>query len=746
MRWLMWLAIGVGAGCAVGAYLFRGMGLLLVAAVCLLGLVPAVLLRRKWKQYAIAVTVLLGVAAGCGLFFGYDMLYVSHARALDGSVAEIRFRATDHNWRTEYGAAVDGTVEIDGKAYKMRLYLDAYFPITPGDELILPVKFRLTDEGGISEPTFHRTNGILLLAYQQEGPRLLQGEPGWRGFSGVLRQRLKDRIDSVFPEDTRGFARALLLGDKTELSYETSLAFRISGVSHIVAVSGLHVSILFALVYMVTDRRRFLTGIVGIPLVLLFAAVAGFTPSVTRAAVMQIIMMLALMVRREYDPPTALAAAVLVILGTNPLSVASVGFQLSVASVAGIYLFYGRLRKYLLTRLGSLEKGKNVSSKVLRGAVSSVAVSLSATVLTTPMVAYYYGLVSLVSLAANLLVVPVIGVIFYGIMLACAAGSLGVWVGSAVSVLIRFVFGVAVFLSKLPLAAVYTESVYVVLWLAFVYVLIAGLFLCKPGRVWPGICVGTLGLCLALVLSRVEPRLDDYRVTVLDVGQGQCVVLQSRGSTFLVDCGGEYDQDAGEKAAEYLLSMGIDRIDGLVLSHYDRDHTGGVAYLAERIGIERIYLPRTADQENRLPLILDATADGEQIWLDADAEIMLGSCVIRIFVPDGEKSGNESCASVLFHSEKYDTLIINDMNAPGERELLDTREIPDLELLVVGHHGSDTSTSAELVYRTAPDMAFISVGADNAYGHPAQEVLDRLRLYGCVIYRTDLQGDLVFRG
>ena len=748
MRWLMWFTIGVAAACGVGAYLFRGVGLLLLAAVCLGLVIPAVMLRRKWKYLPALAAVLLGAAVGCGVFFGYEALYLTPARLADGTVREIRFTVTDYSWETDYGSAADGTIELDGKEYKVRLYLDEKLLLRPGDQFVVPSQLRFTDEGGTSEPTFHRTNGILLLAFQEDEGVLLRGAGKVWDFPAKLRRSMKGLIDDCFPADTAGFAKALLLGDKTGLSYETSLSFRLTGLSHIVAVSGLHVSILFALIYGVSGKRRYLTALIGIPTVLLFAAVAGFTPSVTRAAIMQIIMMLSLLLRREYDPPTALSAAVLVMLIGNPLVIASAGFQMSVSSVAGIYLFYGKIRGWLASKLPA--KRKSLAAQISRGAASSLALSISATVMTTPLVAYYYGTVSLVSLIANLLVVPVISAIFYGVMLICVAGAVlpavGAGIGGAVSWLVRYVFAVTGFLAELPLATVYTESPYIVFWLIMCYALAIGLWLAKPKRVWPSLCCGVIGLCFALIASWVEPLLDDYRVTVLDVGQGQCVILQSRGSTFLVDCGGDYDEDAGSHAAEELLSMGISRIDGLILTHYDRDHAGGVEYLAHQVDIDRLYLPRTEDTDGLLDTVL-ASADGaEQIWLDTDVEISFGSCSIRIFAPDSEKSGNESCAAVLFRSEKYDTLICGDMSAARERELLTTGELPDLELLIVGHHGSATSTSAELVYRTAPDIAIISVGEDNSYGHPATEVLYRLELYGCEVYRTDQMGDICFRG
>lgn len=748
MRWLMWFVLGVATACGVGAYVFRGMGLLLMAAVCFGLMIPAVMFRKQWKVLPALAAALLGAALGSGVFFGYDALYVNLARLADSQIREIRFTATDYSWETEYGSAADGTIELEGHSYKLRLYLDDVFELAPGDILEVPVRLRFTDEDGASEPTFHRTNGFLLLGVQEDEARLFRAAAAVLDFPAKLRMQLIQLIDACFPEDTAGFAKALLLGDKTGLTYEMSLSFRLTGMSHIVAVSGLHVSILFAFIYSVSGKRRYLTALIGIPVVLLFAAVAGFTPSVTRAAIMQIIMMLSLVLRREYDPPTALSFAVLVMLIWNPLVIASAGFQMSVGSVAGIYLFYGKIRGWLAAKLPT--KGKSLSARLARAFASSVALSVSATVLTTLLVAYYYGTVSLVSMTANLLVMPVISAVFYGVMLACLAGAvlpaLGAGVGWLISWLVRYVFGVTGFFADLPLSAVYTESIYIVLWLVMCYCMIVGMMLAKPKRVWPAVCCGVLGLCLALIVSWAEPLLDDYRVTVLDVGQGQCVILQSRGSTFLVDCGGDYDEDAGAHAAEELLSMGISRIDGLILTHYDRDHAGGVAYLAQQVDMDRVYLPRTEEADGLLDTVLESVGGAERIWLDTDVEIHFGDCSIRIFAPDSEKSGNESCAAVLFRSKKYDTLICGDMGAARERELLQTGELPDLELLIVGHHGSATSTSAELVYRTAPDLAIISVGADNSYGHPAAEVLYRLELYGCEVYRTDQMGDICFRG
>ena len=745
MRKLMWFTMGYAAAAAVGTYLLRDGAMLYAALVCAV-LGALCFFVRKHPAGKRAAVLVLGCLVGSLAFFGYEQIVLKPIAALDGGEVDLEIRVTDYGWDTDYGTAADGVTEIAGRRYKVRFYLNEAADLEPGDTVRLRAKLRLTDEGGEQEPTFHRTSGILLLAYERGDSAITKGTAAWYDQPARWRHRLLEVIEGSFPADAAGFAKALVLGDKTGIDYGTSTDFSVTGISHIVAVSGLHVSILCAVLYLFSGRRRYLTALICIPALVFFAAMVGFTASVTRAVIMQIVMLLALVLDREYDPPTALAAAVLVMLISCPLTIASVGFQLSVASVAGIFLFCAPIVAWLQRWLPG--KGKTLRGRLERWFASSVAVTLSATVMTVPLCAVYFETVSLIGVVTNLLVLFVISGIFYGVCLVCLLGVLNAAVGSAAAWVvawpIRYVLGVARVLAKVPMAAVYTASPYVVVWLVLLYGLLLWLMCAKKKRPALAAVCAVLGLCVSLTLSFLEPLTCDYRVTVLDVGQGQCIVLQSEGSTFLVDCGGDYDEDAADTAAQFLLSQGVSRIDGLILTHYDRDHAGGVQYLVHRIDIARVYLPQTEDTDGCMEGVL--AVDAEQISIDSELVISFGEARIQIFPAKMVSSGNDSCASVLFQREKCDTLITGDLSAKAEQQLLADYALPDLELLIVGHHGSKYSTCAELLEATAPDAAIISVGADNPYGHPTREVLDRLEAAGCAVYRTDLHGTVIYRG
>lgn len=743
MRKLMWFTMGFGLVCAFCACFWVIQGLIL-PALGFLGFFGALLAGgRRFKKLKIAAILCLGCAVGLLWFQGYNSVYLSHATRLEGQLASVTARCTDYSYETDYGSAVETLLYLDGKPVRAKLYLNNHVPMEPGDVLKGVFEMHITTPEGEKESANYSGKGIFLMGYQEEDAELIKvsSTPFWV-YPAIWRQNLKDLINSAFPEDVAGFARALLLGDRTGIDYETNTALKVSGIMHVVAVSGLHVAILFTLIYMLCLKRRFLVALIGIPTMVIFAAVAGFSPSVTRAAIMMILMMVAMLIDRDYDGPTELAFACLVMLMVNPLVITSASFQLSVSSVVGIFLFRDKIQDWLC-RLWSKDKYQ----KIKKWITTSVALTVSAMTLTTPLVAYYYGTISLVSVLTNVLVLWVISFVFYGIMLVCLMGLIAPGVASAISWIIawpiRYVLVVSKYFASIPLAAVYTRSVYIVLWLVFCYCLLVVFLLIRKRRPKVLLCCMVLGLCLAIMASWAELATDDCRMTTLNVGQGQCIVLQSEGKTYLVDCGGTYDEDAADLAAETLLSQGISRIDGLILTHYDRDHTGGVPYLLTRIDCDALFVPMAEDEKGVLEMI-EPLVDGDTIFIDRDMMLTYGDTELRIFGPVTMDSDNDSCLAVLFQSADCDILITGDRSTSGEWVLTKTADLPELDILVAGHHGSKHSTGAELLEVTKPKIAVISVGR-NSYGHPAPELLTRLEEVGALVYRTDIHGNIILR-
>lgn len=751
MRKLLWFSLGFGAACAFGAYIYRGTWLFPAAGVLLFLAVGCWLVSEYVKPVRIAGMLLLGMALGLSWFEGFDLICLEPAAKGTGEGEYAVIEVSDYSWDGTYGTTADGYVQRNGRGYQVRLYLRDRQTLLPGDKIAGVFRFEITTGDDNSDATFHQGKGIFLLAYQAGEITINEADTlPLRYYPAYLRMRVLGMIDRAFTADTAGFAKALLLGDSTDITYEQNTAFKVTGIRHIIAVSGLHVSILFAAVYALAGKRRVLTAVLGIPLVLLFAAVAGFHPSVTRACIMQCTMMLALLWKREYDPATALAFAALVMLTINPLAITSVSFQLSVGSMAGIFLFSEAIRTWLMDekRLGK-GKGRGLKHRAANWLASGISVSLSAGVFTTPLVAVYFHTVSLISLLTNLLILWVVPIIFYGIILACLLGifwqSGAVFVAGLAAWPIRYVLTVTGLLARFPLAAVYTYSEAIVIWLVFVYVLLVVFAVFRYKRPALYGCAAALALCGALLGSWLPWMKEGCHVTVLDVGQGQSILLQSRGKTFLVDCGGDHGDSTADIAAETLLSRGISRIDGLILTHFDKDHAGGAEAFLTRIPADMLMLPAFTD-ESGLKESLEAKYEERVVNLHAPVEISYGDTHMRILTPYHAQTDNESSLCVLFQTENCAILITGDRDKKGELELLQTASLPDIDLLVVGHHGSKNATTEELLSALKPETAVISVGKNNHYGHPAEETLYRLRQAGCNIYRTDRDGTIIYWG
>ncbi len=713
---------------------------LLPGWLCFLLLGLSLMVWMPWKKLSSLHRKklrLLGAGLALGILWCsvYETAFLKPLASLDGGRGTMSLCALEEAFPGDTGCSV--LCKSGGQ--RVLLYLQkGEATVYPGDRLTLPVSIKTVDP---SEDLSYISKDITLIAYQRGDLMRERGELSWWQYPTYGFALLKIRIGQLFPQDTAPFFKALLTGDTSELSYSLRNRMSIVGISHVVAVSGMHVGLISSMVMLLCLRRRKLAA--GLCLIAIwgFAAMLGFSPSVTRAVVMNSFMLLAPLLGREYDPPTAILSALFVLLLPNPWAITSVGLQLSFGACGGIMLFSQPLCRWLRKVLGRKDSS-GLWQRLVLLLSGSLSTTVGANLLTLPLCAYYFGTVSLISLLSNLILLPLLTLCFsvgYPLVLfSFAFYPVAQFLAQLLAWPIRWVTVGIDLLSRIPYGSLYTCSPYVIGWLVTAYVLFAlGYYLKRPGR-----ALGLILLTLVAVPIFQCLSFESFRFTMLDVGQGQCLYARKGQTTLVVDCGGATGDKTGELAARNLLSQGRYRVDALILTHYDYDHAGGVLQLMDRVEIQSLYLPEIPEdhalaqeiyreaQERNIPVYV----------VNRDIRLNFSGGSLDIFAPMGIKSDNDGL-SLLLSAEEYDILITGDLPEQGERELLKTRALPDLEILVAGHHGAENSTSSMLLEQGKAEILLISVG-ENSYGHPSPAVLQRAQALGMKIYRTDLQGSI----
>lgn len=233
--------------------------------------------------------------------------------------------------------------------------------------------------------------------------------------------------------------------------------------------------------------------------------------------------------------------------------------------------------------------------------------------------------------------------------------------------------------------------------------------------------------------------------TAVDVGQGQSLVVLTETGTVVIDCGSTGGAvNAGDAAAEYLQKSGRGAVDLLVLTHFHADHANGVKRLMSRVSVDRLAISPECEMNEYIDEILDACAYyGTEVWyIEENTDVVLDDLTLTLYTPLGSEDTNEKCLLIYGDYGDYQFLVTGDAGSGVEKLLTGFYDLGDMELLVVGHHGSKYSTCEELLDAITPETVFISVGAANSYGHPAQEVLQRLEDRNIEIFRTDLDGTI----
>ena len=755
MRVLATIALSFSAGVLLCSLLPHSWWMLYFAAVLALCGGILIFFRKRWRYGKHAVLLAFSLAAAVVYFTAFAQLVQP---VLNNCGQELPFSGTvcAEPMEAQYGAKV--TIRLDGYRGAKAVYYgdkEVVLSLKPGNTISGLAEWNDAANINDTKLTHFNAKGVYALLYDRGELTVGEGSAdSVRWWPQKVHGAFVEKIREIWrDEQVAGIITAMLTGDTEGLSDEDYAMMRGAGLAHLFAVSGLHCAFLVTLLAFVLPRhrRRIFCGVT-IGVLLFYMCMVGLSPSVVRACVMQIFLLSAPLFRRDSDPITSLSAALMVILLCNPFAVHSISLQLSFAATFGIVLLSGRLNQFFMKPAENW--GKNLRH-VWAFLCASVSVTLGALIFTTPLTAYYFDTLSLVAPLSGVLALPLAG---YGFMTSFVTVLLGfVWLPLARLVgwisfgLIHAVLYVAYILTRWRYHAVYFSNPLLRIWLVGTY---AGFILCYLVKRWRkrkyliATAASVLVLVLAIFINTLDYRAGNINVTALDVGQGESVVLFSENEAMLVDCGSSNSYiDAGTYAVDRLSSMGFHRLKAVTLTHFHADHANGIATVLSTMKVETLYLPDVEDEYGvREELEEIATRHGVKVeTITRETLCAIGEAMITLYPPVGKGDMNEQGLTVLATAEDFDILITGDMKDNTERALIEKYPLPDVEVLLVGHHGSKYSSHGDFLAAVRPEVGIISVG-DNSYGHPTAEAIERLEAVGAVVRRTDEEGDITIYG
>ena len=779
-----WLAAGSIVGALAAPATPEPLMVALMASLACLALV--IVARRNAIALARHRTSAVAVLAGLALVLLRLFIGVVLAAPADPEQAETEFGGTAHqavliSVGTPSGGLQRATVELRPPESADRVYawLPRYPPVVIGDVIRFTGSLEpASTEGGFGE--FLARSGIEWTTRVRSLERVGGDGSPVAALEGIRRQ-VAEMITRALPEPQAGLAAAMMIGLRDLVARDVAADFRASGLSHVVAISGWHICLLAAVVSATLGglpRRQ--RSLVVLAAICSYSILAGASPSILRAAVMASVVLLARESGRAGQAPTALALTCFGLIVFEPMTVTDIGFQLSVAATAGLLVWSRGLGEWLGVRL---------PRRAPRWFLEALAVSLAAQAATLPLIFYHFATLSLVAPLANLLVAPLVAPAMLLTVVALAAGGL---IGLGMPALlfapltlvgavgIGAMIGVAHTTAALPFATLTIPEPLNVLAAAGSVGLMTFVIRrqskpksrrqtleisttrteAKPGDPSPhrwALGGGTVSLCLLLVLihgARPDGRL---HVTVLDIGQGDAILLQGpNGGRMLIDTGP--DPDRLLTLLDQRLPAWDRRIDLVVLTHPHEDHVAGLALLLDRYRIGDVVEPGMvglgpgdAAYRRRMTELgreSRVVAAGDRLALDGivlNVEWPFRGRVPLRATDSGTQINNVSIVLDLTFGQRR-MLFSGDVEEEIDPQLLAAGIAEDLsgqlDVLKVAHHGSRTATTDVFVEQLRPRVAVISAGWGNPYGHPSPETVGRLVGNGARLFRTDVDGSV----
>lgn len=723
-------------------------------------------------MYAILICIMCAVVAACYgrtmtgfviwlLMFSIGFLLFSEQETVFSRYDEIQYNEDSQKIIIEATGKIDS---IEKKTYNYELtlntadgvillYMDNVLNIRQGEEIkavgeIIPME-QSRNDGNFNQWEYLHSKGVILKLDVNRWYAVGDTEDYSQLKEGLrrVRQYFSEILTDICTEEERGLISAIVLGDTSDVDGDIKELYSLNGISHILAISGLHISLIGMTVYkLLRCRMRYLSSAtVSSVIMVLFIVLTGNSVSSMRAVIMFLMHVIADVLGRKYDMPSSLSLAAILLLLKNPYYIFNASFQLTFLAMIAVCVVAPEVIDFIACKI-----------KIVQSLVFNI--SLSVTML--PLNSRLFFRHATYAPILNLIVVPLMSIMF---AMSVIGMIVGMWsraagefaIGSAVYILKFYTFLCNV-CKKLPYYSIVTGNIsnasIVVAYICLgILVLIIRKKTLKDKKILTTVIV-LVGIIFVIVFS---DKNHGFKMYFLDVGQGDCTYIHSQeGNDYLIDCGSTDESNVGKYRLESFLEyMDVDTLEYVFVSHCDTDHVSGIIELIDRglIKVENLVLPvvaKDSDNENYSELLRVAeNRDVEIIYFQEGSSLKDGALEFTCVSPKIDKSYsdiNEGSMVLFVKYEKLGAVFTGDIGSQVENELVaeigELAEKSEYRILKVAHHGSKNSSTEEFLRAVSPTLSVISCGEDNSYGHPHKEVLERLENAESIILTTSQCG------
>ena len=566
------------------------------------------------------------------------------------------------------------------------------------------------------------------------GPHLFRILYAWRA-------RMEYALERTMTTESYGAEKGMLFGDTSDMETEWVDAFQRTGILHVLAVSGQHVSILIGAMAILIKKLKKKSVQVVVTSFILFAysVMSGFSISVLRAVYMAVFVLIGDWLGQKNDTLTSLAVSAVLLLVYNPFQLFHAGFLLSYSAVIGICIFYPPVHKQIKKRLSKYWFFSSI--------LDLLAISYAAQLGVMPIQLALFGTLSTVSLLVNLLITPLVSIVVIAGFIAAILGS--VWYGLAFPAAwvsegcMRLMAFVVLKSANIPFASVAVGAPTWWGWVAFGLatfglwkwtkkIKVRGMFL----------AAAVLTVCIGIPVQRIQ-QSNSMEIVFLDVGQGDAIYLRQGNTHVILDGGNRFQEyDNGKQVVlPFLNYRGVRALDAVIVSHPDMDHIGGLKSVIQNVLTKQLITGPDISDESGLMSAVEELHIPHTALLAAN-QFSIGQAKASVLAPrDANATGNDASLVVQIEYNDFSALLMGDAEFAIEQEI--EPRLRSVDVLKAGHHGSKNATSERFLGNIQPSYVILSAGQNNRYGHPTPEVLNRLENIQTGILRTDQQGAIM---